>query len=150
METVGDPAPTRPDSLLDDRSDEQPLKRANSLVVMAGLAIVLTIIWVAFFERSASDQKQAMEVRDAMLAVALEQYTVRVLKTAQAVNQYVSRGVHSDWTTSLRTAVSGGALRVGWEESGISCRGICSRLRYSEASIIARCWSAATCSGVAW
>jgi signal transduction histidine kinase len=94
METVGDPGPTRPDSLLDDRSDEQPLKRANSLVVMAGLAIVLAIIWVAFFERSASDQKHAMEVareRDAMLAVALEQYTVRVLKAAQAVNQYVSR-----------------------------------------------------------
>jgi len=94
METVGDPGPTRPDSLLDDRSDEPPLKCTNSLVVMAGLALVLTIIWAAFVERSASDQKQAIEVareRDAMLAVALEQYTVRVLKTAQAVNQYVSR-----------------------------------------------------------
>jgi signal transduction histidine kinase len=85
---------SRFDSLLDDRTDEAPRSQKDSLLIALALAMVLAITWVAFAERSAFERRQALAValeRDSILAVALEKYTVRVLKTAQAVTQYVAR-----------------------------------------------------------
>ncbi len=73
---------------------EPPPPRPDSLLIAIALALLLCGIWVTYYERLAAERRQAISATaelNATLAVALEQYTVRVLKTSEAVTSLIGR-----------------------------------------------------------
>jgi signal transduction histidine kinase len=69
-------------------------RRSDTASILMVLTAVLVLIWASFFERSHTERQQVLASAsdlDSTLAVALDQYTVRVLKTAEAVTQLVVR-----------------------------------------------------------
>ena len=84
-----------PDSILDGEGiTATPATGADSYLMMLGLAILFAVIGITYFERGHTERRIALTAtadRNAVLAMALAQYTVRALKTAEAVTHYVQR-----------------------------------------------------------
>jgi signal transduction histidine kinase len=70
------------------------------------IVVLLVLIWISFFELTAHERRQTLKAADAgnaNLALALEQYTIRLLKNADAVTQLVAN--------EFETGARGEALR---------------------------------------
>lgn len=80
-------APTEPDA---EAAQLQGSARRWRAALRAVFALLFLSVWVAFAEHTAHEHRLALAAvaqRDANLATAVEHYTVRVLRTARAVNR---------------------------------------------------------------
>lgn len=95
---MGQPADENGDSansILEGASvpDGRPLD-TDSFLVILGLMLLLFVAGATYFERGATERRHALEAtaeRNAVLAVALAHYTVRVLRTSEAVTQLIAK-----------------------------------------------------------
>lgn len=66
----------------------------HSYLLVAGLTVLLTLVWLGIFEYASFSEQKTVETtleRNENLAIALEQYTIRLLKTSEAVTQLIGQ-----------------------------------------------------------